>query len=67
MKGMTTGGELMARGRLRVGEVPIAFDDRRRGRSKLGWRQRLDYLRHLGRLYLHVIAGKVTGRPAPRR
>ena len=65
--GYKIGLELMVRGRMRVGEVPIAFDDRRRGKSKLGWRQRLDYLRHLGRLYLHVFAGKVTGRPAPRR
>ncbi len=59
--------ELMVRGRLRVGEVPIAFDDRRRGRSKLGWRQRLDYLRHLARLYRHVLAGAPARRSAPRR
>ena len=65
--GYKIGLELMVRGRLRVREVPIAFDDRLRGRSKLGWRQRLDYLRHLGRLYLHVLAGKVTRRSGPRR
>ena len=59
--GYKIGLELMVRGRLRVGAVPIAFDDRRRGRSKLGWRQRLDYLRHLGRLYVHV-AGRVLRR-----
>ena len=53
--GYKIGLELMVRGRLRVGEAPIAFDDRRRGKSKLGWRQRFDYLRHLGRLYLHVV------------
>ena len=40
---------------------------RRRGRGKPRGRQRLDHLRHLGRLYLHVFAGKVTGRPAPSR
>ena len=56
----------MVRGRLRVGEVPIAFD-RRRGKSKLGWRQRLDYLRHLGRFYLHVFAGGSTRGSGPRR
>ena len=39
--GYKIGLELMVRGRLRVGEVPIAFDDRRRGKSKLGWRRRL--------------------------
>ena len=65
--GYKIGLELMVRGRLRVREVPIAFDDRLRGHSKLGWRQRLDYLRHLGRLYLHVLAGKVTRRSAPHR
>ena len=64
--GYKIGLELMVRGRLRVGEVPIAFDDRRRGKSKLGWRQRLDYLRHLGRLYLHVFAGRSTRRPGPQ-
>ena len=60
--GYKIGLELMVRGRLRVGEAPIAFDDRRRGRSKLGWRQRFDYLRHLGRLYVHVLAGRCAGR-----
>ena len=64
--GYKIGLELMVRGRLRVGEAPIAFDDRRRGRSKLGWRQRLDYLRHLGRLYAHV-AGRALRRPGARR
>ena len=43
--------ELMVRGRLRVREVPICFRDRSRGASKLGWRQRVDFLRHLVRLY----------------
>ena len=54
--GFKIGLELMVRGRLRVCEVPIAFADRRRGKSKLRWRQQLDYLRHLGRLYAHVFA-----------
>ena len=43
--------EPMVRGRLRVGEVPIDFADRRRGLSKTGWRERWNTLRHLGRLY----------------
>ena len=43
--------ELMVRGRLRVREVPIAFADRGRGASKLNWRQQVNYLRHVGRLY----------------
>ena len=65
--GYKIGLELMVRGRLRVGEVPIAFDDRRRGKSKPGWRQRLDYLRHLGRLYRHVYAARPARRSGPRR
>ena len=63
--GYKVGLELMVRGPLRVGEVPMAFDDRR-GKSKLGWRQRLDYLRHWGRLYAHVLTGALR-RSAPRR
>ena len=43
--------ELMVRGRLRVGEVPIGFRDRARGKSKMGWRQQVAFLRHLYRLY----------------
>ena len=58
--------ELMVRGRLRVGEVPIAFADRRRGSSKLNWRQRLNYLRHLCRLYGLAIA-RVLRLSMPRR
>ena len=64
--GYKIGLELMVRGELWVGEAPIAFDDRRRGESKLGWRQRLDYVRHLGRLYAHV-AGRALRGPAARR
>ena len=64
--GYKIGLGLMVRGRLRVREVPIAFDDRRRGKSKLGGRQRLDYLRHLGRLYVHVLRRRLRASP-PRR
>ena len=41
----------MVRGRLSVGEAPISFRDRSRGASKMNWRQQLNFLRHLGRLY----------------
>lgn len=64
--GFKIGLELMVRGRLRVREVPIAFVDRHRGKSKLRWRQQADYLLHLGRLYAHVLA-RARRRPAPRR
>jgi len=44
--------ELMARGRLRVREVPIRFGARHRGKSKLNWRTPIKFLRHLYRLYV---------------
>ncbi len=50
--GYKIGLELMVRGSLRVREVPIRFADRRQGSSKLNWRQRVAFLRHLQRLYL---------------
>lgn len=44
--------EVLARARgARVEEVPIAFTDRRFGRSKMSGGVLLKYLRHLGRLY----------------
>ena len=49
--------ELMVRGRLRVKEVPIGFRDRVRGKSKMGWRQQIDFLRHLYLLYVHRHGG----------
>ena len=51
--------ELIVRGRLRVAEVPIDFRDRSRGRSKMGMRQRLDFLRQLYGLYVHRHGGAV--------
>ncbi len=57
--------ELMVRGSLRVREIPIAFADRGRGASKLNWRQQVNYLRHLGRLYMLTL-GRVL-RPSTQR
>ena len=51
--------ELMARGRLRVREVPIRFGDRSRGKSKLNWRASLNFLRHLCRLYVYRAGERV--------
>ena len=64
--------ELMARGRLRAREVPIRFDDRSRGRSKLSWRTQVDFVRQLSRLYIHRFRQTVRGSAlrhglAPRR
>jgi dolichol-phosphate mannosyltransferase len=38
-----------------VAEVPICFSDRVRGQSKLGLRQQLLYVRHVGGLYLYSL------------
>ncbi|WP_435009713.1 glycosyltransferase [Tundrisphaera lichenicola] len=39
-----------------VGEVPIAFTDRRFGQSKLSFKEQLRYLQHLRRLYTYKFA-----------
>lgn len=49
--GYKIGLEFIARGRLRVGETPIAFSDRSLGSSKMTWRQQTAYLSQLCRLY----------------
>lgn len=49
--------ELMVRGQLRVKELPIDFRDRSLGSSKMNWRQQLNFLRHLYRLYRHKFGG----------
>ena len=50
--GYKIGLELMVKANCRsVVEVPITFHDRAHGESKLSWREQLNYLRHLGRLY----------------
>ncbi len=55
--GFKIGLELLVKCRpRRVVEVPIRFSDRHAGRSKLGAREQLNYLRHLGRLYRHRLA-----------
>ncbi|MCY3774429.1 MAG: polyprenol monophosphomannose synthase [Candidatus Aminicenantes bacterium] len=51
--------ELMARGRLRVREVPIRFGARHRGTSKLNWRTPFNFLRHLSRLYGYRVHERV--------
>ena len=49
--------ELMVRGRLRVKEVPTDFYDRRLGSSKMNWRQQINAVHHLYRLYLYQFGG----------
>lgn len=44
--------EVMIKSRCRrVEEIPIEFSDRLHGKSKLTFRQQVEYLQHLGRLY----------------
>ena len=60
--------ELMVRGRLRVTEVPIVFNDRRIGSSKMSWRTLAAYLRQIARLYGFRIASAMHRRGrGPRR
>lgn len=49
--GYKIGLELMVRGQLRTKDVPIAFADREAGHSKVNYRVRVGFLRHLYRLY----------------
>lgn len=47
----------------RIREVPILFGDRLNGSSKLSWREQVNYLRHLGRLYRYQL-GRFDPPPA---
>lgn len=52
--GYKIGLELMVKaGCRRIHEVPIVFRNRAKGESKLSFKEQLNYLRHLGRLYAH--------------
>ena len=45
--------EVVVKTKSRVMEIPIVFADRMEGKSKLGFKAQVDYLRHLGRLYAY--------------
>lgn len=45
--------EVSVKTRPSIREVPIVFRDRREGKSKLGFRAQIDYIRHLWSLYCH--------------
>ena len=60
--GYKIGLELLIKGECRtVREVPIHFSERRHGTTKLGWRQRLEYLEHLRRLWIHQLRTRHAG------
>jgi len=59
--------ELIVRhGWRRIVEVPITFRDRAAGETKLNLAEQLRYLRHLGRLYWWVLAGRRRAAAEPR-
>jgi dolichol-phosphate mannosyltransferase len=45
--------DVVVKTRSRVAEIPIVFADRMEGKSKLGLKAQVDYLRHLVRLYAY--------------
>ena len=58
--GYKIGLELIVKaGVSKVEEVPIHFQDRLHGESKLSLKEQLNYVRHLGRLYRHRFPGLV--------
>lgn len=60
--------ELIVRqGWTRVVELPIAFADRKHGRTKLNLAEQLRYLRHLLRLYAFALRGRRRSRPPASR
>lgn len=62
--GYKIGLELMCRCAAgRIMEIPITFRVREHGFSKLTTKQRINYLRHLGRLYCSMIKRAVYPRP----
>jgi dolichol-phosphate mannosyltransferase len=55
--GYKIGLEIIVKCRLEnVGEVPIKFEDRRFGQSKLSFKEQLRYIQHLRRLYVYKFA-----------
>lgn len=55
--------EILARGNYaNIKEVPIVFNDRGGGKSKLGSRQVLEYLKQLGLIYYGIFTGKIKRR-----
>jgi dolichol-phosphate mannosyltransferase len=55
--------EILAKGKYsKVVEIPIVFNDREGGKSKLGSKQILEYLKQLGMIYKDIITGKLKRR-----
>jgi len=55
--------EILAKGNYsNVQEIPIVFNDRGGGKSKLGSRQVIEYLKQLGLIYYGIMTGKIKRR-----
>lgn len=55
--------EILAKGKYsKVKEIPIVFNDREGGKSKLGMKQTLEYLKQLWMIYLDIFKGKIKRR-----
>lgn len=55
--------EILAKGNYsKVKEVPIIFNDRGGGKSKLGIKQVFEYLKQLGLIYAGILTGKIKRR-----
>lgn len=55
--------EILVKGKYsKVQEVPIVFNDRGGGKSKLGAKQALEYLKQLGIIYYGIITGSIKRR-----
>ena len=55
--------EILAKGNYsKVKEVPIVFNDREGGKSKLGAKQIMEYLKQLGLIYYGMFTGKIKRR-----
>ena len=55
--------EVLAKGNYsKVKEVPIVFNDREGGKSKLGMKQTMEYMKQLGLIYYGMFTGKIKRR-----
>jgi dolichol-phosphate mannosyltransferase len=55
--------EILAKGNYaKVKELPIVFNDREGGKSKLGSKQIMEYLKQLGLIYYGIFTGKIKRR-----
>jgi dolichol-phosphate mannosyltransferase len=55
--------EILVKGNYsKIKEIPIVFNDRGGGKSKLGMKQTLEYLKQLGIIYYGIFSGKIKRR-----